>query len=180
MSRVYYNRKNQQFTVHPTIYCYDKDGNFICSEIGYNQMAKKLGVPQGGIYDCCKKIKDPYTTHRTAYGYVFALVELTPEQVKKRYESYKKKFDYIYWYDCEGNLLANYTGYDEAAFATDIPRTRISNCCHNVTKTTSETTFSFTKLSEEQIKQRFNTKDKYTKNYKLELYNVKKRTEEYL
>lgn len=137
------------------IYCYNKNGELICAMKGYRKIAEYLNLPVGGIVDCCIKVKDQHNSHKTAYGYVFSNIELTKIEIKKRYESYNKKFDNIYWYDKNGNLLAIYDSYNEAMIKTNINRTQISNCCHNHLKTCHNTIFSFKELTKEEIINRF-------------------------
>ena len=77
-------------------------------------MAEYLNVPYDCISDCCYKVKDQHNSHKTAYGYVFTTVELTKEEVIKRFQSYKRNFDYIYLYDINGNFLDKFDSYEKA------------------------------------------------------------------
>lgn len=146
------------------IYCYNKFGELVCAMKGYKQIAKYLNLPSGGIADCCIKVKDQHNSHRTAYGYVFANIKLTKNEIKKRYESYKKKFDCIYMYDIISEKLINkFYSYEEAIKNSNICRSSISGCCNGRTRFVKNYIFSFKELSKNELllrKKYFNIKHK--------------------
>lgn len=133
------------------VYCYNKNGDLICSIKGISKMAEYLNVPYDCISDCCYKVKDQHNSHKTAYGYVFTTVELTKEEVIKRFQSYKRNFDYIYLYDINGNFLDKFDSYEKAIEKTGICRPSISGCCNGKTRFVNTYVFSFKELTKEEI-----------------------------
>lgn len=139
---------------------YDLDGNFINVYESVRNAGKIIDRNYQSIAQVCRGER------KTAYGFIWKYVEDNLEMPDLLHNGHCKK---VYKYDRNFNLVCTYPSVTEASKNEKVCAATIINSCNEYKNNCgSDYTYSYKKLSNNQIKERFTNKN----NKRINMYNL--------
>ena len=110
-----------------SVYQFDLFGNFIQEFYSAHEASRQTGIDYSSICSCCRKEKQNTKNYQWSYDRNDISIQDIHSQV-----TYKDRR--VIQCDKNGNIIQIYTTLDEAAVASKVAKSTISNVCHGIGK----------------------------------------------